>query len=552
MFLVQVPPPPLAPASPHSWQDPPTPAIQDRWRKMSWAAGENSSAGAVASPPRAHYYNYQKPLHQSRPRTLVEVPLQTPTLQHDRTPLVTPASLAANNPINIFQSTLDPNSRPFTPASVSGATSPVSITIEDMIGSCSGVSSSGPRNVNNNNSCGLSLVSSTTDPEEMSASASEGASFLELTSEKSLSITNTSGLDSLSSSKQLEASKLSEDPLPEDPKSLLPQLDISQDQDESKEDVQRPPSSNTRFSLIASDASLLPPPVFPFATWSGKSRPPLLPTPKNFPPFGPRQPKQVPLFEDDVALLGSCSPKMRMIQGQGKIPFASYLPPSTSLYQDVNANNTAKKPDMFASINPNSAVHNVKHSSSWPRPEVEGGLLANLNMSTETRPWRSSHPVKKEEVPPPSPKQKETKSSNGWEPEVGGLMSCSLIESYPVPDEYFTSKVIGSKLPSVKLFNCHTDLLFFIFYSFQADHLQLVAATLLFERGWRYHKQDQVWLARWPGVSPDKKTVEWEEGLYQYFDVKVWKRIPGWFRLNYDQLAEKPGVTEQDIPLKQM
>ena len=50
---------------------------------------------------------------------------------------------------------------------------------------------------------------------------------------------------------------------------------------------------------------------------------------------------------------------------------------------------------------------------------------------------------------------------------------------------------------------------------------------------------DRVWLARWPGVSPEKKTEDWEEGLYQYFDVKVWKKIPGWFRLNYEQLADK-------------
>ena len=49
-------------------------------------------------------------------------------------------------------------------------------------------------------------------------------------------------------------------------------------------------------------------------------------------------------------------------------------------------------------------------------------------------------------------------------------------------------------------------------------------------------------LARWPGVTPEKKTVEWEEGLYQYFDVKVWKRIPGWFRLNYDQLGNVSNV----------
>ena len=46
-------------------------------------------------------------------------------------------------------------------------------------------------------------------------------------------------------------------------------------------------------------------------------------------------------------------------------------------------------------------------------------------------------------------------------------------------------------------------------------------------------------MARWPGVMPEKKTVEWEEGLYQYFDVKVWRRIPGWFRLNYEYLGTK-------------
>ena len=130
------------------------------------------------------------------------------------------------------------------------------------------------------------------------------------------------------------------------------------------------------------------------------------------------------------------------------------------------------------------------------------------------------------------------KSLFDWEPELIGLFSGSLLESFPLPDEYMTSRVIGQKLQPVKLLSCHTDLLFFLFYAFQEDTLQLVSATLLFERGWRYHKQDQVWLARWPGVTPERKTGEWEEGLYQYFDVKVWKRIPGWFRLNYDQLGK--------------
>ena len=32
-------------------------------------------------------------------------------------------------------------------------------------------------------------------------------------------------------------------------------------------------------------------------------------------------------------------------------------------------------------------------------------------------------------------------------------------------------------------------MLFFLFYSLHGDALQLVAASLLFERGWRFHKQ---------------------------------------------------------------
>ena len=35
------------------------------------------------------------------------------------------------------------------------------------------------------------------------------------------------------------------------------------------------------------------------------------------------------------------------------------------------------------------------------------------------------------------------------------------------------------------------------------------------------------------------ETGDWEEGLYQYFDVKAWMRMPGWFRLKYEELAER-------------
>ncbi|MCP4485318.1 MAG: hypothetical protein GY823_12260, partial [Flavobacteriaceae bacterium] len=85
----------------------------------------------------------------------------------------------------------------------------------------------------------------------------------------------------------------------------------------------------------------------------------------------------------------------------------------------------------------------------------------------------------------------------------------------------------------------HTDLLFFLFHAGHGDRLQLTAASLLFERGWRFNMVDKVWLARWPGITPTEKTAEWEEGLYQYFDPRAWRRVPARFRLLYSELAEK-------------
>ena len=119
-------------------------------------------------------------------------------------------------------------------------------------------------------------------------------------------------------------------------------------------------------------------------------------------------------------------------------------------------------------------------SSTWKPTSTEKN---NLKLATESN---------SKDVPLASPGFRQFDGAD-WTPEFGGLMPGSLIESYPVPDEYMVAKVIGPKLPSIKLRNCHTDLLFFLFYSFQEDELQLLAASLLFERGWRYHKQDQVY-----------------------------------------------------------
>jgi hypothetical protein len=47
-------------------------------------------------------------------------------------------------------------------------------------------------------------------------------------------------------------------------------------------------------------------------------------------------------------------------------------------------------------------------------------------------------------------------------------------------------------------------------------------------------------------MMPEEKTQCCEEGVYQYFDVREWRRIPGWFKLNYCELAKKPEAVRVD------
>jgi len=478
----------------------------------------------AASPPRPAFYNYQKPM-QARPRTLVEVPLQK-KVQPDIGNKDLQTTSQPYNPINIFQSNLDPNCRPFTPANFNLDSKG---TTEDFFSPFSKEAIA-----RTTESVVTSQLSSDLGLEDIS----DIVSFSDLPSEKSLCMSNNSGLESISSaaSRLLEASKLSEDPLPEDPKILLPQLDTSQDDIKPEVDKVRRPSSTPstglqpRFSLLGSDASVLLPPGYPLSTWraaspTNKSRPPLLPTPYLL-PYGPRQPQQAPLFEEDLSFSFNSSPGKSSIRGRASV-------------QGRSSSTAPTTPDL---------------SSTIRKPDTADKMTSISREGTPVR-WRPSSLAA--DWTPASPDTLKRSASLGskaedWNPELGGLVAGALIQSYPVPDEYVVSRVVGAKLPNVKLHNCHTDLLFFLFYSYQEDYLQLVASGLLFERGWRYHKVDQVWLARWPGVSPEKKTVEWEEGLYQYFDVKVWRRIPGWFRLNYNQLAERSGITEHDISLKQI
>ena len=110
------------------------------------------------------------------------------------------------------------------------------------------------------------------------------------------------------------------------------------------------------------------------------------------------------------------------------------------------------------------------------------------------------------------------------------------------PQEYLISSYIRDKLPQMKLGRYSEDLLFYLYYTNCGDILQLAAAAELYARDWRYHKDERVWITRFPGMEPQIKTNTYERGTYYYFHLAGWRKVPKEFHVEYERLEEKPTV----------
>ncbi|GFQ97114.1 CCR4-NOT transcription complex subunit 2 [Trichonephila clavata] len=113
---------------------------------------------------------------------------------------------------------------------------------------------------------------------------------------------------------------------------------------------------------------------------------------------------------------------------------------------------------------------------------------------------------------------------------------------YHVPSEYLVNQNIRDKLAPVKLNRYGEDLLFYLFYMFSGDVLQIAAAAELYNRDWRFHKDDRVWITRVPGMNPTEKCPSFERGMYYFFDADNWRKVAKEFHLDYERLEERPIV----------
>ena len=90
------------------------------------------------------------------------------------------------------------------------------------------------------------------------------------------------------------------------------------------------------------------------------------------------------------------------------------------------------------------------------------------------------------------------------------------------------------------------ETLLYAFYSMPGDEGQLYAAEELYSRGWLYHKELKLWLARVQDAAVAEKTAQFERGSFWVFDLTSWQRVrKDNFVLQYDAVEVRPSAAAQ-------
>ena len=61
----------------------------------------------------------------------------------------------------------------------------------------------------------------------------------------------------------------------------------------------------------------------------------------------------------------------------------------------------------------------------------------------------------------------------------------------------------------------------FLKISLKIEFIKLIMTFCRYNRDWRYHKEERVWITRAPGMAPVDKGPNYERGTYFYFDAQV-------------------------------
>lgn len=111
---------------------------------------------------------------------------------------------------------------------------------------------------------------------------------------------------------------------------------------------------------------------------------------------------------------------------------------------------------------------------------------------------------------------------------------------YPVPSEYLVHHNIRDKISEFKAPTYGDDLLFFLFYFFAGEQMQVYATRELYSREWRFHKDEGVWIRRMNSHMEKNPSGTYERGSYIYFDPINWMKMQKEMTVEYDRLESQP------------
>lgn len=100
-------------------------------------------------------------------------------------------------------------------------------------------------------------------------------------------------------------------------------------------------------------------------------------------------------------------------------------------------------------------------------------------------------------------------------------------------------------LPQPKTNQMEVELLFFFFYTYPGDMMQMLAAAELAERGWRFHIFERLWIRRQSDNPHYKRCGYQESGEYNYFNMVHWRILARHFDLLPQQLERT--ITKSEL-----
>ncbi|KNC77827.1 hypothetical protein SARC_09722 [Sphaeroforma arctica JP610] len=105
---------------------------------------------------------------------------------------------------------------------------------------------------------------------------------------------------------------------------------------------------------------------------------------------------------------------------------------------------------------------------------------------------------------------------------------------YSLPSFYLMTPPQSPPLQKIHSFTDQS--LFYIFYSMPRDILQHAAATELYARDWRYHRDLKLWFANEAPIDATGKAGE--RDTYVYFDINTWQKVRKPLSMSYDNEFE--------------